>query len=147
MVTRYFEDLDVGATFWGDTVTVEREEMLAFAERFDPQPMHLDDAAARAIGLDGVIAPGSFSFALRNLSLQGIVRDQIALLPGGLGIELSFVAPVYPGDRLRLRAEVADLRASSRAERGFARMSERFVNQDEVAVIELEVTWVIPTRG
>jgi acyl dehydratase len=136
----------VGATFWGDTVTVERAEMLAFAERFDPQPMHLDDAAAQAIGLNGVIAPGPFSFALRNLSMQGIVRDQIALLPGGLGIEISFVAPVYPGDRLRLRAEVADLRPSSKAGRGFARMSERFINQDDVAVIELEITWVIPTR-
>jgi acyl dehydratase len=121
--------------------------MLAFAERFDPQPMHLDDAAAQAIGLNGVIAPGPFSFALRNLSMQGIVRDQIALLPGGLGIELSFVAPVYPGDRLRLRAEVADLRVSSKGGRGFARMSEQFMNQDDVVVIELEITWVIPTRA
>ena len=137
---------DSGSTFWGDTVTVEREEMLAFAERFDPQPMHLDDTAAQAIGLNGVIAPGPFSFALRNVSLQGIVRDQIALLTGGLGIELSFVAPVSPGDCLRLRAEVADLRPSSKAGRGFARMSERMMNQDDIAVIELAVTRVIPTR-
>ena len=143
----HFADLEVGMVFWGDEVCVDRDEMVTFAERFDPQPMHLSDLGAQAVGLDAVIASGSFTWALSALSMQGMVRDRLALLPGGLEMEISFTAPVYPGDRLRLRAEIADLRASRKGGRGYARMSQRFVNQHDVAVMELEATWVIATRG
>lgn len=143
---RYFEDLEVGMVLWGDEVVVDRDEMIAFAQRFDPQPMHLSDSSAQAIGLDAVIASGSFTWALSALSMQGMVREGLALLPGGLKMEVSFTAPVVAGDRLRLRAEVADLRASSKGGRGYARMSQRFLNQQEVATMEVDATWVIATR-
>ena len=146
MTILHFEHLEVGTVFWGDEVTVDREEMIAFAERFDPQPMHMTDSDAQAIGLDAVIASGSFTWALVTLSMQGMVRDRLALLPGGLRIEISFTAPVYAGDRLQLRAQIADLRVSSKGGRGFVRMSEQFVNQSDVAAMEIEATWVIATR-
>ena len=56
---RYLEELDVGLVLWGDEVTVDHDEVIAFAQRFDPQPMHLSDVAAQAIGLDAVITSGS----------------------------------------------------------------------------------------
>lgn len=141
-----FEDLEVGMVLWGDEVAVDRDEMIAFAERFDPQPMHLSDSEAQAIGLDAVIASGSFTWAMSALSMQGMVREGLVLLPGGLKMEVSFTAPVVAGD-LRLRAEVAELRASSKGGRGYARMAQRFLNQQEVAAMEIDATWVIATRG
>ena len=146
MAMTYFEDLDVGMVLWGDEVTVDRGEMIAFAQRFDPQPMHLSDSEAQAIGLDAAIASGSFTWALSALSMQGMVREGLALLPGGLRMEVSFTAPVVAGDRLRLRAEVAELRPSSKGGRGYARVSQRFLNQQEVAAMEIDATWVIATR-
>lgn len=142
----HFEDLEVGDVFRGDEVSVDRDEMIAFATRFDPQPMHLSDAGAQAAGLDAVIASGAFTWALSALSMQGIVRDRLALRPGGLKMEISFTAPVHPGDRLRLQAQVSGLKPSSKGGRGYARMSQQFVNQHDTAVMELEATWVVATR-
>ena len=146
MTTLHFEDLETGAIFEGDEVKVDRDEMIAFAQRFDPQPMHLSDSGARAAGLDAVIASGSFTWALSALSMQGMVRDRLAMLPGGLKMEISFTAPVRAGDRLRLRAEIVDLRASNKGGRGYARMAQQFVNQRDESVMELSATWVIATR-
>lgn len=146
MDKRYFEDLEPGLVFRGDEVAVDRTEMLEFARRYDPQPMHLDDDAARALGLEAAIASGPFTFALSSASMQPIVQREIAFLPGGLGFEMSFVAPVYADDRVRLTVEVTELRTSSKPGRGFAKTTQAVVNQDDVAVLELQNTWVIATR-
>ena len=141
----YFEDLKIGLNLEGDEVTVNRSEMLDFAQRFDPQPFHLDRDAARELSLEAVIASGAFTHALATRAMQPIVK-QLAFLPSGLGFELSFKRPVYAGDRLRFRSEVADLRPSRKRERGVVSMKHEFVNQRGESVMSISVVWLIATR-
>ncbi|MDP6565602.1 MAG: MaoC/PaaZ C-terminal domain-containing protein, partial [Alphaproteobacteria bacterium] len=107
----FFEDINVGDTFVGDKVTVDPERMLSFAQEFDSQPMHLDPAAAKAMGLDDVIACGSYTFSLSAKSCT-LIWDEVQFLPSGLGFQMSFVAPVYAGDELQLHIEVTNKRPS-----------------------------------
>jgi acyl dehydratase len=143
--TLFFEDLQIGTVIDGDEVIVDRDEMLNFARRFDPQPFHLDKLAAQQLSLQDVIASGAFTFALGTRAMQPVVR-QLAFLPSGLGFELSFKAPVYSGDRLKFRSEVAELRPSSKPGRGVAKMKHQFLNQRGQSVLEISNVWLIATR-
>lgn len=141
----YFDDIAVGQTFTGDTVTVDRDQMLAFAADFDSQPMHTDANAARAMGLQDVIASGAYTFALAVKSNQGIV-NRYHLLPSGRGIELNFIRPVYAGDALTAQAEVVSTQARENGARGLAVFRVRYVNQDGDAVAEASWPWLFKTR-
>jgi acyl dehydratase len=87
--TLYFEDLAIGMVIEGADVVVDRTEMLDFARRFDPQPFHLDKAAAARLPFRDVIASGAYTFALATRAMQPVVR-RLAFLPSGIGFELSF---------------------------------------------------------
>ncbi|MEM7253957.1 MAG: MaoC/PaaZ C-terminal domain-containing protein [Pseudomonadota bacterium] len=145
MKRNYFEDLSIGWSARGAEVVVERDEMLRFAAQYDPQPMHLSDAGAQAIGLSRTIASGAYTFALSSASMQPIV-GQLAFLPGGLGFEMSFTAPVFAGDRLRLISEIIGLRRSSKSARGWANMHSPFLNEDDAVVLEIKNFWFIACR-
>ena len=60
----YWDDLEVGALFWGDSVTVDPEEMLEYHRRNDPQPFHLDENAAQASHFRGLIASAGYTVML-----------------------------------------------------------------------------------
>jgi len=141
----YFEDLEIGTIIEGDEVAVDRSEMLDFARRFDPHPFHLDKGAAQLLALQDVIASGAYTFALSARAMQPVVQ-RLAFLPSGLGFELSFKHPVYASDRLKFRSEVAELRPSSKPQRGVAKMKHEFVNQRGESVLEISVVWLIATR-
>lgn len=141
----YFDDIEIGQTFIGDTVTVDRDQMMAFAADFDSQPMHTDAEAARAMGLQDIIASGAYTFALAVKSNQGIV-NRYHLLPSGRGIELSFLRPVYAGDELTAQAEVISTQARENGARGQAVFQVRYVNQDDNAVAEASWPWLFKTR-
>jgi acyl dehydratase len=141
----YFEDINVGDTFVGDKVTVHPERMLAFAQEFDSQPMHLDPAAAKAIGLDDIIACGGYTFSLSAKSCIPI-WDKIHFLPSGLGFQMSFVKPVYAGDELQLHIEVVNKRPSRNPSRGVLELKQALHNQKGVSVLDLEnVIWLVRT--
>ncbi len=96
---RYFEDLQPGDVVMGSTFVVERDEMVEFARRWDPQPFHLDDAVANELfGEGGVTAPGVFIMAVRTRLLHD-EPDPVAVI-AALGYNaLRFLAPVsraYP---------------------------------------------------
>lgn len=141
----YFDDIAVGDAFTGATVTVERDRLLAFAEEFDDQAMHLDAGAARAMGLDDVIAPGAYIFALTAKS-QRAIWHRMYFLPSGLGIEVSFLKPVYPGDELTAHATVTDRRASSKPGRGWLSVKIDYVNQREEIAVGLKADWLLKAR-
>lgn len=93
--------------------------MKAFAEQFDPQPMHLDAAVAREKGYNNVFASGLHTVGVGiRLLVENFLNDSSKL--SGLGIDdLSWHAPVYPGDEPSVRHEVAETRVSeSNPERG-----------------------------
>ena len=94
----YFEDLAVGQTFGTGTVTVEPEEVKAFAAEFDPQPFHLDEDAARGSPFGGLVASGWHTAAL---TMRLLVGGELQIVGGliGLGVEELSLAPARPPRR------------------------------------------------
>jgi acyl dehydratase len=107
-----FEDLTPGDVIdLGETV-VDRQEMLAFARRFDPQPFHLDEEAARHSIFGGLSASGWFTASLwMRAYVDHVLADSTSQgSPGGK--ELAWLAPVRADDVLRLQLEVLSARRS-----------------------------------
>ena len=137
-VPLYFEDFTIG---WADRfghVVVARDEVLAFAARYDPQPFHLDDAAAAANLVFGRIAASGWhtaAMAMRLIVDRWQALDVRTLGAPGLD-ELAWLRPVYPGDALRLESEVLETRPSrSMAGVGFVKIRTIAFNQEDVPVM------------
>jgi acyl dehydratase len=142
----YFEDLQPGWSEASGPYSVPRDEMIAFAQRWDPRPMHLDDAAACAAGFDAAIASGAYVMAVRSSLVHG--RKAELALVAGLGSEaLELPNPVYAGDRLTLHSEVIEARASrSKPDRGVIRMRDVIRNQDGLPILELVSKMMVRRR-
>ncbi|WP_186387211.1 MULTISPECIES: MaoC family dehydratase [unclassified Stappia] len=107
---RSFEDFEPGETIALGSKTVTREEIIAFAAEFDPQPFHLDDAAGEASLLGGLAASGWHTIAM----LMRLLCDNLLLNSSGKGSpgveEVRWMRPVRPGDVLTASAEVISSR-------------------------------------
>lgn len=104
----YFEDMDVGQRLELGTYEVTREEIVAFAERYDPQPFHVDADAAAASPFGGLVASGWHTAAM---TMRVLVDEHFssAVSHGALGVEeLRWREPVRPGDTLAVRTAVVD---------------------------------------
>ena len=99
----YLDDLQPGQKFRGKTATViDSEAIKAFARQFDPQPFHLDEAAARTTLFAGLVASGWHTMALTmRLLVDGGPPIAGGIIGGGVD-ELRWPKPVRPGDRLRI---------------------------------------------
>ena len=114
-----FEDLTAGRVFDLGTVSVDRDEMLAFNRRFDPQPFHLDERAAQASLLGGLCASGWFTASLWMRCYVDTVLASSTSLGSPGGDEIAWPAPVFPGDDLHAALEIVGARRSaSRPELG-----------------------------
>lgn len=131
----FFDDLRVGDQFAFGPYAVTREELLEFNARWDPLPIHMDDAAARARGLAGLTASGQYTLCVKQKLLHG--APWTAAVIGALGFdELRFPHPVYPGDRIRLHIACLEVRASrSKPDRGIVKFDFSLTNQDSVVVL------------
>ena len=133
-----FEDFSPGhfGTFGPRHVT--REEILAFAAEFDPQPMHLDEAAASATLLGGLGASGwHICCLLMRMIADGFVLESSSM--GAPGIEdVRWLKPLRPGTQIRVRAIVLDTRASnSRPEMGFVKMRYEVLDEQDTVITTL----------
>ena len=144
----HFEDLVEGASMTFGPRTVTREEMIAFAAEFDPQPMHLDEEAAKRTMLGGLAASGWYTCViLMRLYADGFLADTSSMGAPGVD-ELRWLRPVRPGDRLSARVTVLDKRVSkSRPEMGLARMQIELVNQDGETVLHEKHTHLFGRRA
>jgi acyl dehydratase len=135
MAERFFEDFAVGQTFGTGTVTVTADRIKSFAAEFDPQPFHLDEAAARATVFGGLVASGWLTAALTmRLLVQSDLHPAGGLVGAGVE-EIRWPAPVHAGDVLRAELEVVELRPSkSRPELGIVKTLVTARNQDGVVV-------------
>ena len=140
----YWDDLEEGAVFWGDTVVVDPEEMLEYARRNDPQPFHLDEDAAKATPFGGLIASAGYTVTLWYRSSIPILT-KLAFL-GGFEWLIKLPAPVRPNDQLRVRIEIKNKKASSKPGRGYVVSFQEILNQDDTIVFSCEVTWMLATR-
>jgi acyl dehydratase len=123
VTTLTFEDFTPGRVFDLGTALVDREEMVAFARRFDPQPFHIDEDAARASLFGGLAASGWFTAGLwMRLYVDEVLNKALSLGSPG-GEEIAWPAPVFAGDALRASMEVLDARRSgSRPGLGLVRL-------------------------
>jgi acyl dehydratase len=108
-MTVYFEDIDVGSVHDTGMYTLTKEEIISFAEQFDPQPFHVDEEAAQDSIFGGIIASGLHTLCLsvRLYTDDYFQKGEEMAIMGGLGMDdLRFHEPVYPGDTIRVEIEI-----------------------------------------
>jgi len=147
MAEIHLDDLQAGQTFALGSREVSREEILAFAGSWDPQPFHLDDEAARAGIYGQLIASGWHTVCIfMRLFADGLLNRAAALGSPGID-ELRWLKPVYAGDTLEARAEILDVRPfRSRPDRGAARIRCIVTNQATDEVLTMIATVMFPRR-
>ena len=145
---RYFEDIEIGEKQSFGSYEVTREEVMRFAESYDPQPFHLDDEAASRTHFGRLSASGWHTCAMTmRMMVDNMKAHQQASL-GSPGIdELRWKKPVYPGDTLRVETEVLEKRVSrSRPEMGFFKSRIVTFNQKDEPVLEMTSNGIMQVR-
>jgi acyl dehydratase len=128
---RYFDDYLPGATYDCGSFSVSEDEIVSFAEQFDPQPFHVDPGAAARGPFGGLVASGWHTAALVMRQLVDHYLSAEASL-GSPGLdEIRWPNPVRPGDTLRVRATVMEARRSlSKPDRGIMKTVVEAADQD-----------------
>lgn len=145
---RYFEDLTVGETASFGSYPVTREEVLAFAEKYDPQPFHLSDEAAARTHFGKLAASGWHTCAMTMSMLVEQMKATPSASLGAAGIdELRWLKPVYPGDTLRCETELLEKKASEkRPEMGSTRSKMIVYNQHDQPVLSFIARGLVARR-
>ena len=145
---RYLEDFSVGQTFGSGRRRVDGERALAFAAEFDPQPFHLDEAAARRSIFAGLTVSGWYTAAATmRLLVESELKPAGGIVGAGLD-ELRWLRPVRPGDELHAECEVIEVRPSkSRPEQGLIKLRTTSLNQHDTPVMVFVVNLVVPRRN
>jgi acyl dehydratase len=143
----HWEDFQPGQVFEHGPRRVPREEMIAFAAEFDPQPFHLDEDAARSTLFGGLAASGWYSCCiLMRMCAEAFVLNSSSMGAPGVD-EVKWLMPIRPDDDLRLRATVLDVRASnSRPEMGFVRFHFELFNAAGERVMTLATSLMMGRR-
>jgi acyl dehydratase len=136
---RWFDDYRVGESFeFGDHLVTE-DEIIEFARRYDPQPFHLDARAGAMSHFGGLVASGWMTCAvLMRLMCEHFIAPASSM--GSPGVDsVRWIKPVRPGDRLRARVEVRELRVSqSKPDRGVLTLPQELLNQRGEVVLSLQ---------
>ena len=136
METVYYEDIEVGDVREFGEHTVTKAEIIEFAEKYDPQPFHVDEDAAEESAFGELIASGWHTAAIcMRMLVDGPLGEQASM--GARGVdELRWHRPVRPGDTLSVRTEVVDKRPSESApDRGYVDSRLTGLNDDDEPVI------------
>jgi len=142
----FFEDIEVGSAQTTDWFEVDREEVIAFATRWDPYPHHLSDEGAAASVFGRVAACASHTFAI-STRLSHDLPGTIAMAAGLGGDGFDLLSPVYAGSRVRLRRRYLEARASkSRPEVGIVRLEDALENEDGVVVFRTTGSMMVSKR-
>lgn len=147
MSDRFFEDLQVGERFTTRSLTLSEGQMLDFALRFDPQPIHVDAVSAAAGPYGELIASGLHTLALACRLVQDTKPWSRAAM-GSPGIEdLRWLRPVRPGDTLHVVTEVRHKRPSdSRPDRGIVMLHHEVFNQAGELVMRYTLPELVARR-
>lgn len=135
----YWEDFREGEVREFGRTEVKREDIVRFASEFDPQPFHLDEAAAGRTMFGGLIASGWHTAAMAMRMMCDAYLLKSASL-GSPGIEqLKWLRPVRPGDTLRVRLTILETRPmQSKPDVGLLKSRHEVVNQDGEVVMQME---------
>jgi len=143
----YFEDFHAGQRFNSiSTATVSAAEIKEFAQKYDPQPFHLDDAAAERSFFKGLAASGWLTAAL----VMRLRVESITVAGGMIGAgveEMRWTEPVRPGDTIRSETEILGVRrSSSLKDYGIVRNLTLAYNQRDQVVLRSTVNFLAPLR-
>ncbi len=142
----YLEDFAVGQAFRSGPLRITPEQALAFATQFDPQPFHLDEAAARRSIFAGLTVSGWHTAAV---TMRMLVDSEFKPVGGILGAGLDdcrWPRPVRHGDELHIECDVLEVRPSkSRPGQGLIKVRTTTLNQDDEAVM-VQVANVVVLR-
>lgn len=144
---RWLEDYVAGNVYEYGSITVTADEIVEYAQRYDPQSIHTDPVFAQQGPFGGLIASGWQTASL----FMRMFADHFLTAVGSLaspGIdELRWLAPVRPGDALRIRVTVDESRRSrSKPDRGIIRTRGEMLNQDGEMVLSLYAMNMIAAR-
>lgn len=144
----YWEDFAPGSVSEFGPRLLTRDEIVAFAAEFDPQPMHLDEDAARASMLGGLAASGWHACCiLMRMCADGFLLNSSSMGAPGVD-EVKWLAPLRPGDRLTLRTTVLETRASnSRPDLGFVRFLFELRNASGATAMTLTTSLMLGRRN
>lgn len=144
---RYLDDYRVGERNRGAEVSVSADDIIAFARQFDPQPFHLDPAAAKTSLFGGHVASGWHMTALAmRLIVEGDLKPAGGVIGRGVD-ELRWPQPLRPGDRVHVRGQVLEIVPSaSKPDRGTLRVRMEMVNQADQLVMSFIAILVVPRR-
>ena len=133
----HLEDLRVGQRFASSVYQLSEEQIKAFAAEFDPQPFHLDNAAAQNSIFRGLAASGWHTAAITmRLLVTGKMRFAAGTI--GLGVQIDWPLPVRPGDRLHVESEITEISPSrTKPDRGVVTVRSVTFNQDGAEVQRL----------
>jgi acyl dehydratase len=147
LVSRCFDDLAPGEEGQHGPYVTALDEMVEFARRWDPLPIHVDVGGAGERVHGTLIASSIYTLAIKQRLITGTPwRDAVI---GAMGHdEMRFPKPVRPGDALHLRWRVVSLRASqSKPDRGIAVFAMDMLNQDDVVVLHYLDTVMLARRA
>jgi acyl dehydratase len=134
----YFEDFPAGRVDESARRTITREEMVEFARKYDPQPFHLDDAAAKTTIFGGLIGSGWLTVSvMMRLLWDTMLKDVMSLGSPGSD-EIRWLKPVRPGDTLRARFTVVEaIPSRSKPDRGVVKTFTEILNQHDEVVMTM----------
>jgi acyl dehydratase len=144
---RYLEDYVPGSVHEFDGIVVEEAEVIAFGQRFDPQPFHTDPEAAKQSAFGGLIASGWHTASLMMRLFVDHYLSHVASL-GSPGVDaLRWLKPVRPGDRLVLRVTVHEVKRSrSKPDRGVLHSHIEVLNQRSEVVMTMKALNILLCR-
>lgn len=135
---RYFEDFAPGDVIELGSRPITKDSIVAFAQEFDPQPFHTDEAAATRSIYGGLLASGwhTGSLAMRIL-YDGLLKDTVSLGSPGID-ELRWLKPVRPGDTLSLTMTILEtIPSRTKPDRGLVRSLMEMRNQHGEVVLTI----------
>ena len=143
----YFEDFACGYSYTTEHYLVPNDEIIDFAQQWDPQPFHIDETAAEDYPYGGLIASGwhTLLISFRLMLETGKLKECSIGSPGMQ--ELRWLLPVKPGDTLCNKARVESAKLSkSKPDRGFVTVQYEVLNQNEQMVATYLITHMLRVR-
>lgn len=149
METEYYEDIELNRKIIVGEYTADREEMIEFARKWDPQPYHIDEEAARLYPNGQLTAPSGYTLGISTLLLARMKSHSVAVLANLEYEHTRLPVAVLPGDHLTMTMEHLEKRESkSNPHRGIVRTLMEIRNQnDEIVLIYVGVALIAKQPG
>ena len=131
----FYDDIEVGTSVRVGSYRIDADDIVSYARRWDPLPVHIDEAAAKQTMFGGLTASGSHTLAIRTLLLHRVPIQDGVIAAGGWD-DVRFHKPVRPGDELWLEDTwIAKRQSASKPDRGIVTAMMKLLNQDGDVVL------------